>query len=57
MSLNNGNHRVRLHATFNARNELMRVEARALGLNFTRAADQSAIEFEETVRAALIAGH
>ena len=57
MCLNNGNHVVKLHGTFNARNELTRVEARALGLSFTRAPDQSPEQFEMTVRDALIAGH
>ena len=56
MCLNHGNHVVRLHGTFNAKNELVTVEARAPGLSFTRAADQTPEQFEATVRDALIAG-
>ncbi|MGC1864397.1 MAG: hypothetical protein WA733_25575 [Methylocystis sp.] len=56
MCLNNGNHLVKLHGAFNARNELVTVEARALGLSFTRAPDQTPEQFEITVRDALIAG-
>lgn len=57
MCLNNGNNAVKLHGTLNARNELVTIEARALGLSFTRAADQTPGQFEATVRDALIAGH